>query len=243
MFVTLGRHIGMASLAGMIAGVVVGGLLGRVAMRVAGFMSPGMIGVRTDNGNIVGDITLAGTIALIVFVGVAIGVVGGVLYAFTEPWLRRFRPWHGLIFGVGLLGAAGFGTLDPSNPDFIRFGSAPVNVAMFAALFVLFGVATGWLFDGLHGVAARGHTPARVVEGLAWLALLPVALLVPLGLAGLASGSVPLSASLSAGALAMAVVARWRRFPQLVGYLALAVPVVSGSARLAGSVQALLSGL
>src|SRR5688500_2393957 len=136
-------HLGTASLAGLVAGVLVGGLLGRVAMRISGFAAgPSMVGARTENGNPVGDITLAGTLALVVFVGIATGLLGGILYALVEPWLRRTRPWHGLIYGVALLAALGFTVFDPFNFDFARFGPAPLNVAMFAALFVVFGVVT-----------------------------------------------------------------------------------------------------
>lgn len=224
--------------------MVVGGLLGRIAMRVSGFMAgPAMVGVHTENGNRVGDITLGGTIGLVLFAGVAIGVLGGVLYASFEPWLRRFRPWHGLLFGVGLLAGAGFSILDPSNFDFARFGSAPVNVTMFAALFLLFGIATAWLVDRLRGLAVRGGTPARVVEALSWLAVLPAALLMLLTIAGLPTAQDPLPTIIIVGALSIAAVAHWRKFPLLVGYAALAVPLVMGAVRLAGGLPALLRGL
>ena len=153
-----------------IAGVVVGGLLGRVVMRISGFMAgPALAGVHTENGNVVGDITVAGTIALITFVGLPSGLLGGVLYALLEPWLRRLRPWHGLAYGVALLATAGFIFLDPVNFDFRRFGVPAVNVAMFAALFVLFGVATAWLFDKLRvlraGTTARRRAPSTSSPG------------------------------------------------------------------------------
>lgn len=240
----LGRHVGLATLAGLIAGVVVGGLLGRVVMRVSGFMAgPGLVGVRTSNGNRVGDITVEGTIALILFTGVAAGVLGGILYAGSEPWLRRSRPWNGLVFGIGLFAAVGFTTVDPSNVDFARFGSTPVNVAMFAALFVLFGIAIAWLLERLRTIAAGPGTPARVVQGLGWLVLLPAALLVLAVFASLGAGADPLPAVVIAAALAIAAVAQWRRFPPLVGYAALAVPLVTGSVRLAGGLADLLAGL
>jgi hypothetical protein len=74
----LARHVGIAALAGVLTGIVVGGLLGRIAMRVSGLMSrPELIGARTENGNRVGDVTFDGTLGLVVFVGVASGLVGG----------------------------------------------------------------------------------------------------------------------------------------------------------------------
>ena len=166
--VAWGRHVGTATLAGVIAGVLVGGLLGRVVMRVAGFTAgPGLVGSFTANGNRVGDITVAGTAAIVLFVGLSSGLVGGVLYAALEPWLHRLRPWHGLAYGVALLAAFGFTVLDPANLDFRRFGSAPLNVAMFAALFLLFGVGTAFLFDRLRSLIAGATKLARAAEALA----------------------------------------------------------------------------
>lgn len=244
--VELGRHVGIASLAGVIAGVAVGGLLGRVAMRVSGFMAgPALVGVHTSNGERVGDITFGGTLALIVFTGIGSGLVGGVLYAGVEPWLRRWRPWHGLVFGIGLLVAASLSVLEPTNFDFVRFGSAPLNVVMFAALFVLFGVATAWLFEGLRGVVAGHGTAANLVEGAAWLVLLPAGAATLAALIGIETGptSYRLPQMLLAGALAVAIVVHWRGLPRPIGYAALAVPMLAGVLRLAETLPRLLAGL
>jgi hypothetical protein len=93
-----------------------------------------MVGVHTSNGNRVGDITFAGTLALVLLVGVASGLVGGVIYAVLQPWLRPLRPWHGLAYGSALLAVFGFTVLDPFDFDFTRFGPPLLNVTMFAAL-------------------------------------------------------------------------------------------------------------
>lgn len=239
------RRVGLASFAGILAGVVVGGLLGRLAMRVSGAMSaPGLIGTPTSNGNLVGNVTFEGTLALVVFVGVASGLVGGALYAPVEPWLRRVRPWHGAAYGAALLGTFGFTVLEPTNVDFQRFGSAPVNVAVFAALFLAFGVLLAWLFDRLHAqVGGRGRA-ALATEIVAWLSLVAVAavtifVIVP-AIAGSPDLAFPVVGSLG---LAVAVVVRWRGLPDLVGYAALAAPLLMGLARLIPSVPELLAAL
>src|SRR5687768_3404562 len=115
-WIALARHLGIASLSGILSGILVGGVLGRIAMRVSGFTAgPALVGVTTANGNRVGDITFGGTLALVIFVGLVSGVLGGIVYAIVEPWLGRARPWHGLLYGVGLLLTAGFTVLDPAN--------------------------------------------------------------------------------------------------------------------------------
>jgi len=147
-------------------------------MRVTGFVSgQAVLGAVTTNGNRVGDITVGGTIGVLL-VGALLGVLGGLVYAPVEPWLRRFRPWQGVAFGVFLLAAEGVAVLDPANSDFPRFGSAALNVAMFGALFLLFGPLIAWVFDRLPRVVSERGTPAQFVVGLGWLAVVLAAVLV-----------------------------------------------------------------
>lgn len=241
-WIAVARHLGTASLSGVIAGVVVGGLLGRVVMRISGFTAgPALVGVQTAGGNRVGDITVAGTLALVVFVGVGMGLVGGVIYAVVESWLRPLRPWHGLAYGVALLAAVGFTVLDPSNFDFTRFGVPLLNVAMFAALFVIFGVATAWLFDALGALRARTGTAARAVDILAWLALVPAVTLVVLFVGGVA-GLDPLTAIVIVAVLLVPAIVRSRRLPLAIGYASLVGVLVLGAARTLSGLPSLLAG-
>lgn len=236
-WLAVGRHVGLASLAGLVSGIVVGGLLGRVVMRVSGFAAgPNMVGVRTSNGNRVGDITVEGTLALIVFTGLAAGLFGGVMYAVVEPWLRRLRPWHGLAYGVGLLATFGYTVLDPFNFDFTRFGPLALNIAMFAGLFIIFGVFAAWIFDRLGVVAARAGPSGRAVEMLAWLALGLASLL----LVGVIATTEPddLIFVLGTGAaLALAVIVYWRGLPRAIGYACLAGVLVLGTLRTLDGLQ------
>jgi hypothetical protein len=230
----LGRQLAAAALAGIVAGVLVAGVLGRIAMRVSGFTSrPDLIGVETSNGNRVGTITLEGTLGLALFVGLSTGIVGGVLYASAEPWLRRFRPRHGLVFGLALLGSAGFAFIDPGNFDFQRFGFTALNVAMFAALFVIFGVLVAWLFDGIQARASGTGPAAKALSVLVWPAVALVATVLAVGiLASLGGGDNLLAATLFAAAVVVPAVVRWRGLPPAVGYVAFALPLIAGVLRL-----------
>lgn len=146
------REIGIAALAGALAGVLVGGLGSRVAMRISGAMSDqARVGLATtDNGNFLGDITLGGTLALVIFAGFIPGVTAGIFYAAARPWLRPLGRWAGLAFGMALLAAMGSLVLDPFNIDFRKFGVPIVNVALFALLFPLFGIAHMLLADTME---------------------------------------------------------------------------------------------
>lgn len=237
-------RVGLASFAGIVAGAFVGGLLGRLAMRVSGAMSaPEMAGSLTANGNLLGNVTFAGTAALVVFVGVASGLVGGALYAPVEPWLRRARPWHGAAYGAALLATFGFTVLEPTNVDFQRFGSAPVNVAMFAALFLAFGIALAWLFDRLQARLGGHGWAALATEIFAWLSLVAIVAATIFLIIPAIAGSADLVFPVGALALAVAIVAHWRGLPDLVGYAALAAPVLIGLSRLITSVPELLGAL
>jgi hypothetical protein len=232
----------VSSLAGLIAGVLVGGLLGRVVMRISGFTAgPALVGVTTENGNRVGDITVAGTLALVVSVGLASGAIGGVLYALSEPWLRPLRPWHGLAYGLALLAAAGFTTLDPANFDFTRFGVPALNVAMFAALFVIFGVLTAWLFDALSVVRVGTGKAARAVDMLAWFALVPASAVVALFLGG-GAGLEPIVAILIVAALLVPAIVRWRELPRAIGYATLIGVLLLGASQTLRGLPQLLAG-
>lgn len=228
----LGRHLGAASLAGIVAGFLVAGVLGRIAMRVAGFMArPDLVGVATANGNRVGEITFGGTLAIALFVGIPAGIVGAALFASAEPWLRRFRPWHGVAFGLIILLAAGFVFIDPGNFDFQRFGSAPVNVVTFAALFVAFGGAIAWLFDRVRPAIGGTDGNTSALEVVAWLAAIAVAVLSVLLLTSTGGLDDPvLLLSFAAVTLVPAIV-RWRGLPAAIAYAAFALPCAVGAVR------------
>ena len=81
------RDIARGGLAGMIAGLIVGGLGGRVAMMLAARMNPGATGMFTENGELIGAFTLNGTFALMIFGGLLLGLVAGIVWVVLSPWL------------------------------------------------------------------------------------------------------------------------------------------------------------
>lgn len=135
------RHAAVVGTAGVIAGFIVGGAGGRLLMRVAAIEAPDRVtGSVTENGNRVGDITVGGTIELLVFVGLFSGVFGAAAYVITEPWLSWAGRLRGLLFGILLIAAASGVALNPDNIDFGLVGSERLVVGMFLGLFVLYGV-------------------------------------------------------------------------------------------------------
>ena len=157
------RALGSSLAAGIAAGVLVGGGGGRVVMRVSAIAADSD-GLLTEGGNRVGDITIAGTLALIVFGGALFGLLGGVVLYAGRPWLPRGLALRALLFAA-LLPLMGATTVITSeNTDFRVLDPPGLNVAMFAALFVAFGGGGGgssWWRRPRSTVRSRGRAPAR----------------------------------------------------------------------------------
>ena len=134
-------------LGGIAAGVLVGGIAGRLLMRILAMVNDEKAGVMTENGNISGDITVGGTFGLIIFVGFFTGVNGGPIYVLIRRWLPGGGLLKGLVFGLLLLCFFGSVVFDPENVDFVLFGPRELNVALFALLFPLYGVVASSIVE------------------------------------------------------------------------------------------------
>jgi hypothetical protein len=134
-------YLAVALLAGAAAGILAAGAGGRLVMRLlavtAGADAQGQI---TEAEQIVGRITLDGTIGFVVFTGLFFGPVSGAAYLLLRRWLPAGRA-GGLAFGALLLVVAGT-RLEPlrrSNPDFDLVGPGWLSVVAFTVLVVFHG--------------------------------------------------------------------------------------------------------
>ncbi|MDH4112357.1 MAG: hypothetical protein OEV60_06690 [Actinomycetota bacterium] len=164
----------------LITGILVGGLGGRLVMRFSAMAADdSRIGLLTENGNRIGSITGEGTLALVIFVGLATGLSMG-LFLFG---LRTMLParWLPLSVSIVLLGLGSSTVIDPGNADFTIVGNRALNVAMFLVLFPAFGVVSIWLAEGLERWLVRPPLVriAPLTVAGTWLGLV-------LGLAGMA---------------------------------------------------------
>lgn len=170
------RDIARGGLAGIIVGLVVVGVGGRLVMRIAALRVPSATGAFTENGNRIGDITLDGSLALIVFVGLFGAVFLGVVWVVISPWL----PGTGLVKGlVAMPIAVAFGAvglIEGRNPDFFVLDHDPLVVAVLIALVALVAPAMalvdGWLDRRLPKATSRdsgaalGYLILTLVGGL-----------------------------------------------------------------------------
>src|SRR5215216_3088804 len=178
-------YLAVALLSGAGAGLLAAGAGGRLVMRLlavtAGADAQGQV---TEADQIVGRISVDGTLGFIVFTGLFFGLATGGLYLLIHRWLPAGRA-GGLAYGALLLVLAGtrLEPLRPGNPDFDLVGPGWVAVAAFTALVV---------FHGMLLAALAG----RLSRAVPLLALTPRAIIAHVPLLLLALGSVALVAAI-----------------------------------------------
>jgi hypothetical protein len=135
-------YLAVALLSGAAAGILAAGAGGRLVMRLlavtAGADAQGQI---TEAEQIVGRITVDGTLGFVAFTGLFFGPVSGAAYLLLRRWLPAGRA-GGLAFGALLLVVAGT-RLEPlrrGNPDFDLVGPGWVSVVAFTVLVVFHGM-------------------------------------------------------------------------------------------------------
>ena len=182
------RDITRGGLAGLMVGIVVAGFGGRLVMRLAALLVPSATGAFTENGNRIGEITLAGSIALVIFAGLAATVFLAVIWVAIAPWL----PGRGIARGLAAMPIAiamgAFGLINAANPDFVVLRHDPVVVAILltlvAATAPAMAVADGWLDRRLPHAYAVASPAGIAYAVLAVIGLAIGSLLVLQAIAG-----------------------------------------------------------
>ena len=157
--------IAICLLGGLVAGVLAGGLGSRLAMRIVALLAPERDqGTLTHAQAIVGDISFDGTLFLI-GAGGALGLLGGLLHPAVRAWMPGRAIGRGLTFGTLLLILFGSLIIEGNNPDFRRFVPSPVSVALFASLFVLYGVLLAAIVERLDRSGSGALQNRLVIVG------------------------------------------------------------------------------
>lgn len=193
--------LAVALLTGLLVGLLVVGPAGRLAMRLLAATSPDAQGRITEAQEVIGEISLSGTLGLFLFVGLPFGLAVGIAYAFASFVLPRGMV-GGAVLGTAALVVLG-STVDPlreDNPDFDIVGPGWLSVVTFVAMAVLTGILTApiagrvasalqkprvwwvvWVVPvGLLAAAALTAAPAATaVVGLACLVFVGALLVSP----------------------------------------------------------------
>lgn len=127
------RDIARGGLAGLLSGFLVAGIGGRIVMRTAALQVPAAAGRFTDNGNRIGEITLSGTLGLVLVGGLFFGLAGATVWAVVSPWIpggTRLRAVLAMPIAVALVGLM---LVQARNPDFqvLEHNAATVGLLVF----------------------------------------------------------------------------------------------------------------
>ncbi len=139
------------------AGGFVAGVGSRLMMRLAGILTIDRNRfMLTDNDAQVGEITLSGTVTLGA-IGAALGVFALLMYVLIRDRLP-FDGWkRSVTFAWLLFLVFGYVVMDPSNPDYHRFGPAWMNVVTFSSLYLVMGICVVQTYEfGLRWAANHG---------------------------------------------------------------------------------------
>jgi hypothetical protein len=172
----LARTMGGGAVLGALSGVLVGGVLGRLAMRLLAVTSPASAqGRMTDDQAVVGTISLGGTLGLALVTTVA-GALAGLVYL----WVRRVLPTsrRGRVAGYGVFAGSVGGALfvhDHPSFDYTVLSPTWLAVLLFVALPLAFGLLLPALVETLDRPSGwLRRRPAWLVTGLGLLVAAPV---------------------------------------------------------------------
>lgn len=139
-----------ATVAAIVAGLLAGGIGGRLVMRILALTSPERRGALTANENVIGEFTLEGTIGLIVFTTL-FSVPFGWLYVVIRRWLPGAGATRALLYGLALTAMMGWTLIDNNNRDFFILRPRALAVGLFLALPLLYGL----IVASVHGPLER----------------------------------------------------------------------------------------
>jgi hypothetical protein len=141
------RDIARGGIAGIIVGLLVAGLGGRLIMRLATILHEDTVGLRTENGEVIGNITLNGTLALMTFGGLGMGLMAGTIWVIVSPWIPDRGPARALATAIVAIALGTPSLIQRTNPDFFLLGYDPIVVVLLIGLVGLVGFSIA-LVDG-----------------------------------------------------------------------------------------------
>ncbi len=159
--------IGIGILSGLIVGFLAAGTGGRIVMRIIAIADP----------DTVTRFTLGGTLFLLLGMGLfgaILGGLAGLLFVAIRRWLPVPGPLKGLAFGALLLLGTGWLFFSGGQDEnFSDFEPPLLGVALFASLYLVYGLGVGAVVERFHSYApAASQHRATTLIGFAVLAIL-----------------------------------------------------------------------
>jgi len=122
-------------------------------MFLSRLLHPEAIGRFTENGNEIGVFTLDGSFGLLLFGGLASGLIAASVWVVMRPWIPRRSP---PIVGLWAVAIGGFHLVAADNPDFVILGDPAIDIALLLGLVFAFGAAVYLLDRALDRRLPRG---------------------------------------------------------------------------------------
>ncbi|HEY3528369.1 MAG TPA: hypothetical protein VGK78_04415 [Nocardioides sp.] len=156
----LGRFITCA-VTGLGLGLLVGGVVGRVAMFLLARSSPEAHGIPTDDGFAMGRFTVGGTLQLMATAAV-LGLIGAGVYA-SVRWLHFPGPAVRVVT-TAICAGVGVGALlvHRDGVDFTLL-DAPLAIALFVAIPALYGGLLAWVLEARVPTRQAGRSSRSFV--------------------------------------------------------------------------------
>ena len=171
-FAAASRVLSVTTLVGAACGVFVVGVLGRLAMMALAALNPAATGVTSDDGFVMGQFTLAGSVQLGLS-GLQIGVVGAACYVAVRGLLTGPRWFRLVSVSVGPAVVIGAFVVHPDGVDFRILEPLWLCVVLFVALPAVY-VALLHLLGERAIEGWRPHRALLVVGLVPWVVLFPV---------------------------------------------------------------------
>lgn len=176
------RRVGFSVVAGAVAGLLAGGVGGRLFMAFLAHLSPAASGVESDDGFTMGRVTLAGTLNLLI-VCTFLGAVAGLVWVAVRG--LRFGPrwWRAVSMPLAAAVVVGNALVHSDGVDFTLLEPPAVAVGLTLAVPVLATVIVTALGDRW---IASDRTVWQVLPApVAWLARAGITVPVALAAASL----------------------------------------------------------
>ena len=245
------REVAASGLAAAFAGLIAGGLGGRLVMRISALVNPSLAGALSENGNAIGEITADGTLQLVLFGGLLSGMVAATAWVAIRPWLPGRDRWRYVAAAVAAVGMTGIFVVDGDNFDFAILRPAWLHVMMFTAIVAGAGVLTAWFDTRLvaRWRQSRRFTPFALLILLMGVSLVPVSIgsLFSTEMCFCSAPARPLGVFLVATLLATATrwLVRWRgvlpgRRLMMAGTVTAAAAITAGWIHLVGQITAIV---
>jgi hypothetical protein len=164
---------------GIFGGALLIGVGSRVAMLILRVTSPDNVhGVKSDDGFVIGRVTLAGTYNLML-IGASFGIIGAGAYLMVRRWLIGPLWFRRLTTALAAGAVVGSMLIHADGVDFSRLGPTWFAIGLFIALPAVFGWFIGSVVDNVTRQGSWTSTGrTRWVLPLVLIALFPLTVVV-----------------------------------------------------------------